>query len=248
PFPAVLKELGKEQADRIRADHYFKTRRAEPDGGQAAKAMNDPEASGPRHGLRCDLGAFVNALARRAVLVADSMAGLAPGQVVGASERRFPFDYLVLTVPLWIVRRMAWFALPEALALKLNVVRVNPIGDPYAKWDYVYTPYTPENLLHRLSPSDDGYQCEFNGEWIEGETNTKLTSDLNFLFPNGWALDAVKKGLNGHLLPLRGPAEWPANVRPLGRFAQWDSRATVDAVLDSSIRLAKDWFGHEWTA
>jgi hypothetical protein len=104
----------------------------------------------------------------------------------------------------------------------------------------VYTPYTPENLVHRISPSEGGYSVEMNGEWGD-ETSGKLRNELNFLFGNAWALNNVKKGLPGHLLPLGEAPEWPGNVRPLGRFAAWDPRMTTDKTLSAAIATARKW-------
>ena len=44
----------------------------------------------------------------------------------------------------------------------------------------------------------------------------------------------------GHLLPLpAGPPEYPERVYPLGRFAQWESRATVDTVLERAVEISE---------
>lgn len=240
PYPAHLKTLDKASASRIQEDHYKKTRRLEPDGG-LSRSMNDPEAAGPRSALEVDLADFVRKLALDADVVRDRLSVIRPDRVVGVSGIAYGYTHLVLTIPLWLVRRMCYFRLPDALAMKLNVVQIHPLRDPYAAWDYVYTPYTPDDLIHRISPRSNGYSCEFNGDWTEGETNTRLTSELNFLFPDGWALDGIKKGLNGHLLPLSERPLWPENIRPLGRFAQWDSRATSDVVLESAVKIADGW-------
>lgn len=242
PYPGVLKGLDHERALRIQHDHYRKTRHTEPD-AFAARSMNDPEYSGPKKALQCELDAFVRRLALGAPIIQDAAASIHPLVVKGASGASYPYDFLVLTIPLWVIRRLAWFKIPPALAVKLNIVRVEPIGNPYAKWDYVYTPYTPEGLIHRISPSEGEWSCEFNGDWPENdeETSRKLTSELNFLFRAGWAPCSVKKGLNGHLLPMDEKPEWPENITPLGRFAEWDPRATSDVVLDSVWKLVERW-------
>lgn len=240
PYPAHVQNLPKEEARRIQHDHYRKTRRTEPD-SFASKSMNDPESVGARGALRCDPHDVVQALAARATkIVADVIERIEPGRVRLKSGASLPFDFLITTLPLWIARRLFWFPLPEALAMKLNVVTVEHQRNPYARWDYVYTPYTPEDLVHRISPNDGGTAVEFNGEW-EDDTNDRLTSDLNFLFPDGWTPLRVVKGANGHLLPLESKPSWPDNVRPLGRFAQWNPRATSDVVLKESINLFSEW-------
>ncbi len=254
PYPGVFRGMEKDRAMRIQHDHYRKTRKVEPD-AFASRSMNDPESAGPRKALRTDMGKMLKELVARAPIVKKGAFRIEPHKVITVDpatkqEHSIHYDYLILTIPLWIIRSMVWFTLPESMAIKLNLLMVDPPqkGDDYAQWDYVYTPYTPEGLIHRISPRDGGYTCEFNGDWplqSEGgpgeDLHWRLTSELNFLFPEGWALADVKKGLNGHLIPLATKANWPSNIRPMGRFAQWDPRATSDVVLGSCLKLAEEW-------
>jgi hypothetical protein len=250
PHPGCFRGMDKDRALRIQHDHYRKTRKLEPD-AFAARSMNDPEANGPRRALRCDMQRVLKELIQRAPIFKAGVIAIEPHKVIvndGTGEKPLPYDYLLTSLPLWVTRKMAWFGpeLPEGLAVKLNLVMVEPPqrGDDYAQWDYVYTPYTPENLIHRISPTDGGYTLEFNGDWPEGVDNdlsVKITNELNFLFPHGWALTKTLKGLNGHLLPLAAKANWPINVRPVGRFAQWDPRVTTDVVLTTCLKLADEW-------
>lgn len=249
PYPTVLKSMPREHAERIQHDHYRKTRRTEPDGNDAAKSMNDPEAMGSRFALRTDAPRLIRQLEAQADIICDGAVEVRTNnqtvmpRVLGTSGVSRPYDYLIMTIPLWAIRNMVPWFVPEAFALKLNVCNVDVTRDPLSKWDYCYTPYTPGNLIHRISPRDGGWTVEFNGDWIDkdDETSVALTSDLNFIFPGGWALNAVRKGLNGHLLPLESQPEWPENVRPIGRFAEWDSRATADVVLSNCWKLANSW-------
>jgi len=191
PFPGVLKGMNKDRALRIQHDHYRKTRQIEPD-AFASRSMNDPESSGPRKALRCDMERMLKSLIELAPIVKDGCQRLSGNNVVGNSGAKYPFDYLVLTIPIWMIKPMVWFPLPDTMAIKLNLVMVDPPEkvDAFAQWDYVYTPYTPENMIHRISPRDGGYTCEFNGDWDANDTSVtdRLTSELNFLFPGGWAL------------------------------------------------------------
>lgn len=238
-YPAALRDMSPDHAKRIQEDHWRKTRKTEPD-KFAARSMNDPESVGTNRSLRTDLAQLVRQLALRANIAKDLAKVMTHDVVEGVSGRRYPFDAAVVTLPLWIARTVCpWLDPPPALALKLNIAQVSPLRDQYSKWDYVYTPYTPESLVHRFSPRDGGYSVEFNGEWSDEETNLKLTNELNFLFPEGWALDSMVKNMNGHLLPLESQPKWAPNVRPLGRFSEWDPRATADVVLATALNLAK---------
>jgi FAD dependent oxidoreductase len=245
PYPFSLRNMPPDEARTIQHAHYRKTRRTEPD-RLAEKSMNDPDNNGSVRSLKTDLPTFVRELAlrasRRGDLIKDAAEVITHDSVRGFSGAHYPFDAAIVTLPLWISRKVVpWLDVPFAGALKLNVVQVNPLKDPYARWDYVYTPYTPDDLVHRFSPRASGYNVEFNGIWDDAVTNALLTNELNFLFPHGWALDSITKGLNGHLLPLEREVNWKENVQPLGRFAQWDPRATTDVVLKTALDLAKQW-------
>jgi hypothetical protein len=238
PYPMCLATMDKDQAERIQADHYRKTRRVEP-GNESRKAMNDPASTKPRKALRCDFREMIVSLARLATFKKAALAKVEDGVAKLDNGESLPFDYLVLTIPLWIVKGIVPFPIPEGMAIKLNVAIVQPERDAYAKWDYVYTPYTPSKYIHRFSPHGGGYAIEANGN-MEKE---RLADDLQFIFGDGWRVLSVKEGLKGHLLPLEFEPTWPANIAPLGRFAKWDPRSTTDETLFNSMELAKRWFG-----
>lgn len=237
PYPNCLQSMDKDNAARIQADHYRKTRRTE--GGKLAKtAMNDPASTQPRKALRCHFPDMIKQLAIRTKVASATATKIEKDHVVIKGDKRIPYDYLVLTIPLWAIKECVDFYVPHGLAMKLNLATVSPRRDRYAKWDYVYMPYTPDDAVHRISPLGGGYSVEVNGDLDQ----LKLTSDLNFIFPEGWALERIRQGLKGHLLPLEQQPEWPENIAPLGRFAKWDARATADVTLDDAVALARRWF------
>jgi len=238
PYPKYLHSLPGSEAARIRADHYRKTRRTEADAESAATAMNDPAAAKPRKAIRAHFPEVITKLAGGLMVMKTAVTGIRGGALQTASGVSVPYDYCVVTIPLWAVRRMADFYVPEGVAMKLNVIQVHPLRDRYVQWDYVYTPYTPADAVHRFSPSGSGYSVEINGQLDV----PRMHSDLNFIFQDGWAIDQVTEGLKGHLLPLEVEPEWPNNIAPLGRFATWNSRSTMDVVLEDAIDLAERWF------
>jgi len=238
PYPKVFQQLSKDQADRIQADHYRKTRRTEPN-EHSSQAMNDPASVKPRRALRCNFADMITGLASSAEIVRSGLTQVEEDHVVLSGGGTLPYDFLVLTIPLWVIKRVAKFYVPDGVAMKLNVATVNPKRDRFARWDYVYTPYTPEDCIHRLSPSGGGYSVEANGDLDK----QAMYSDLNFIFPDGWYIETPNEGLKGHLLPLDSQPQLPENVALLGRFAKWDPRATTDVTLDESIDLAKRWLG-----
>jgi len=240
PYPKCFGEMSKDESVRIQSDHYRKTRRAEPDLKNAKRAMNDPASTKPRRALRCHFPEMIQELAARATIIKAGLVKVEAEHVELNGGDKLPYDYLVMTIPLWIIRRCVNFFVPEGMAMKLNVAVVVPSRDRYARWDYVYTPYTPADCIHRFSPSGDGYSVECNGDL----KHDSLASDLNFIFHGGWSIESLKEGLKGHLLDLERQPDWPENVAPLGRFSKWDSRATTDVTLDDANILAGRWFGH----
>jgi hypothetical protein len=237
PYPKVLEEMDAASALRVRYDHYRKTRRQEP-GEFGEKAMNDPESVSSRRAIRCDFPTLVKLLAERATVVKGQLARILHDKIITSNGNSHPFDYLVVTIPLWVLREVAYFPLPEAHAMRMNLARVRPIGDPFARWDYVYTPYTPEDAIHRVSHNGEGvYTCEINGVYDA----IKAASDLNFIFKDGYEPLSITEGLKGHLLPLPFRPDFPIHIAPLGRFAKWDPRSTQDVVLSDARALANDW-------
>jgi hypothetical protein len=237
PYPKALEEMPRDQARRIQFDHYRKTRRQEPT-AFAERSMNDPENVAAKRAIRCDFGAFIQGLAGQAKVVRGRLARIEPERVITMNGNSHDYDYLVLTIPLWVIRQVSYFPLPEAHAMSLNLIRLKPRGDPFAKWDYVYTPYTPADAIHRVSHNGEGvYTCEMNGVYDPIASG----SDLNFIFKDGYEPLHCINGLNGHLLPLTERPEYPDNVVALGRFAKWDPRSTLDVVLDDARACAEGW-------
>jgi len=238
PYPKCLRSMETEEARRIQDDHYRKTRLAEP-GKHSARAMNDPASTKPRKALRTDFVSLIESLAAGNEFIRLPLKSVMRHAVILGDGRLIPYDYLVMTIPLWAIRRCVDWYVPHGIAMKLNIVNMAPRRDRFAKWDYVYTPYTPENAVHRFSIQDAGYAVEVNGEL----DMDRVAGDLNFIFSSGWAIRNIQRDLKGHLLPLKEKTEWPSNVAPIGRFAQWDSRITADVTLEDAEKLARRWFG-----
>lgn len=236
PYPQALQKMAPEEALRVQQDHYVKTRKTQS-GSFGRKAMNDPTSSQARHAIRTDFESLVEKLARGVAIVPEAALEVNNHRVRLSGGNWLDYDVLIATIPLWILRRICSWYLPEGFAMKLNIAWAVPERDVYAAWDFVYTPYTPSDYIHRFSPAGLGYMVEANGEL----DHLKLESDLQFIFQEGYYIKHVRAEMKGHLLPMNGQAQWPENVAPLGRFAQWDPRATMDTVLDGAEALAKRW-------
>jgi hypothetical protein len=236
-YPNYLREIGREQAARIQRDHYRKTRRIEP-GPYSSKAMNDPAAVGPKKALRCHFPEFIESMAKGVDIVQESCLHIGEDFLITNKGRTIFFDYAVLTAPLWVIKNMVSWHVPSSVAMELNIAIVEPRKDRFYQWDYVYTPYTPGSSIHRLSPDGNDYAVEANGQL----DYVDFINDLNFLFSDGWHIKTMKNGLKGHLLPLSSQPEPPKNISLLGRFACWDTRMTVDVVMEHAIELSERWF------
>jgi hypothetical protein len=114
------------------------------------------------------------------------------------------------------------------MAVALNLLPVRASKDRYLRWDVVYTPHTPGNAIHRLYHGEEsGYVCEFSGVVSEDA----VTSDLNYLFPDGWHADGAMATTHGKLVALQDRPVWLPKVRPVGRMAQWDEGVSVTRVI-----------------
>jgi len=244
PYPRCFEGMAPEEAARIQADHYRKTRRMEP-GVFGSKSMNDPAAKPTRRAIRCDFSDMISRLAARANIVKESMDRIVSrgNHILTTGGKRIKYDQLIVTIPLWAIRGNADFYVPQGMAMALNIAQVDPMRDRYSRWDYVYTPYTPGNAIHRFSPSGSGYSVEVNGNW--DDQIRPVLDDLAFIFDGSFVVRTIKKGLKGHLLDLQEKPAWPDNVTPLGRFAQWDPRATTDTTCATAHKLARQWWGDQ---
>jgi len=243
-YPELFQRMDKYKVAQIQMDHFRKTRMMEP-GSHYKTAMNDPANSISKGAIRLDFVDMVNRLAARLKRDGGEIVREKVIKVLGENSlmtdkgRRYAFDYLIFTVPLWIIKRLVDFYIPDAMAMNLNLIDVVPKNDRYAGWDYVYTPYTPGDAIHRFSVDGVCYVCELNGELAPRMVD--VVSDLNFIFGAGYVIKKITRGLKGHLHPMGEKIQWPENMAPLGRFAEWNSRGTVDKILENAIELAEKW-------
>lgn len=225
-----------ERAKRIHFQHYRKTRLVMPTSFNV-KSIDDPEVGAMRHAVSCDYFELVRVLAqgvkvlRQRVLYADP-------RRIETKDGVYPFDRIMVCAPLWTMQNVfPGVDIPDAMAVKLHVLQVDSVKDRYLKWDFVYTPYTPGQMIHRLYNNNDGYACQFSGELDED----RLQSDLHFLFPDGWSAEDEPITIPGYMLPLAEPVEWTSGIMPVGKYARWDNKATVTTTIQDVNRMARLW-------
>lgn len=232
-----------ERAKRVHYDYYRKTRLAQPD-SYNVKSIDDPEVGPSRHAIQCDYVEFVSMLSKGVSVVRDRIKSIGltatGGMNVETRNSVYGFKRLIVSSPLWEVKRLFDFDIPDSLAVKVNVIQVKTVKDTFLKWDFVYTPYTPDNVIHRVFTYNDGYGCQYSGD----PDDNHIQSDLNFLFPDGWYVSQDPVAVPGHLLPLSEPVDWPTGIIPVGKHARWDNKATVTSTIKEISKLSRLWHGN----
>lgn len=232
--------------DRLMAAHWEKTRGC---GAVDSRSMNGGPGGAPNpHRIRtngADLAAALAARAREGADVHEGVPVAAIGKrTVSVGTEGIPYDSLVTTVPLWAFRGL-WAgpevgvhttSAPTARRLFIKTYRAPSFSRGHSGWDYIYTPWTAHGVVHRVSPGpDDTWNAEAN--LLASQPEARMERDAADILGDDAELLATVR-THGHLLPLDAPPVYPDRVYPLGRFAQWDGRATVDKVLERSEVIA----------
>lgn len=242
PYPRVFRQLGKLRTQVIRTALWAKTRliNATPYPWQSV----DYDSSATKTGVQYEWAEFIEEIyGTRSVAISSSFA-IRSDRIVYSNGAQLPFDLCLVTLPLWTCQDLVEWHLPHASAVALNtaIIDANQVPgerDLMAGWDSVWTPYTPDNVVHRVFQIGDEYHVQFSGHWQEGEVYPALLGDLNYLFPSGWAPTGAHRGDPGYLCPLSEKALWPKTVVPLGRLAKWDSRATFAQTIDEVSKILR---------
>ncbi len=243
PFPHALRLFGKDAGSIIRADLYSKTRliRCET---APHKLSLDLELASTKVGLHFVWAEFIDSILEGLSINRKRVKTLRTNSVVFEDGSHETFDLCLVTAPLWRCQDLCEWPLPHACAVALNTAVVDSNSDQEAKehlsgWDYVWTPYTPDATVHRVFQVNGEYHAQFSGAWAAEQEHPTLIGDLNYLFPAGWAPTNAFRGEAGFLCPLSEKPIWPKSVRPLGRLAQWDGKATISNTVDEVSRILR---------
>lgn len=235
-YPGALARMRAEELCRIQADIHIKETRTPPPDWTRDTLAPEPR---PARAIRFDAGELATAISRRIDVTRTAAAQVEGKVVVDTHGNRHPADAVMWTRPLWEARqRVSWY-IPEAVVTQRHLVLVKPRRNMLAQWDWVHTPYTPAGAVHRVTSLGGLYAAEIHGRFRA----TDATSDLQFIFPQGYAIRHTVHALSGCMLPLSQAPEWPAHVVPLGPYAEWTPKATTDVVLDAARRIAAHWLG-----
>jgi hypothetical protein len=248
-YPDQFKKLTRGEKERVYLDYYRKTRLKEPSNKDLRMAMSEPPKGKPKSALRTDSRLFIDCLFehisdRGHRVIRDYIEAIGLRNII-LKRSTIPYDYLVLTIPLWEVKKLAYWNVPDSVAMATNVLMVVAKYGGNVQWEYVYTPYTPGNAVHRFTTFGGAvYAVEVNG--VLNPRMIDVCSDLNFLFKDVWYIQEIHERTSGHLLPLVMDEDekiyWPDNVVPLGTFTEWDSNCTLDMVLDKAKKIGRRWF------
>jgi glycine/D-amino acid oxidase-like deaminating enzyme len=160
------------------------------------------------------------------------------------TNTRTPFDLLVSAVPLWSFKSIyhGRKPIPNARAHRLMLRTYDaPSFTEVRGLDYLYTPSTQFGMIHRVSSDalSGRVTVEANRRHRDPDHDVEaLMRDVGSLLGHDAKL-VDKAETHGHLIPIREPWEYPDRIVPIGRFAQWDSRATFDKVFERAEAIAE---------
>ena len=263
PHPTWLRSLSTIQREHIQRLHWMKTRGSSE--GFRTDCMNDPLGEGDAMALAVNHGELIKALAFYCrLLLKRRVVAIEPDHILfestdgdwtdalwrsGIRSPALPYDLLITTLPLGLTARLAkWTGLPDVKPNPLTIVNVQADGTlPWWRvagehhWNYLYTPFMKK--VSRLSAGSlaGRFQAEAPGEVSIAE----VAADLKHVFGG---LDGLfspssfgeRRVIPGHLRPLDRPLLWPGNWLSLGRFAEWNPRATAEKVLDRVIEWKQE--------
>ena len=224
-------------------------------------AMNDPDSEvgspfvgGEERRILVSPGEYAELLTARALqdsrvqLICDGIVELGvkvPHRILGSELLYEETNSVFSTVPLPSLYKMLCRQSPVHRCRKLMVMSVRLGNDHrFDDYDYVYFPAPGDGRMHRIavrSLRTNMWDFEIGYDTSAGPPSVGEVFKSLAAFPDlsvGGFVHATV-GLAGHLLPtVVGVDEdpLPASVHPVGRFAQWDSRMTLDRVA----RRARD--------
>jgi hypothetical protein len=255
PHPEFLNAMTPDVRLMVMANHWVKTRGTTD--GFRADCMNDPGGNGADMMMECDLAAVLDCLISRAeeggaILRRDvKILSIEPDHV-RTQYAMLAHDVLVPTIPLAALSKLApWADLPNASPRPLGIVEWMLPSTAQPEWDYMYNPFTPGpgmSASRYTWPRMGVFQAEVPGvglkhAWPIGrdEVMRDITCEARIILKQWWGimppLSTDHRVIPGHLTPLAQPLVWPSNWYPLGRFTQWEPRATSERVLADALKV-----------
>lgn len=253
-LPECLVYLSSEYTKQIKIDYYKKTRFTKQNKHWLVKSFVEPSVLGYKKALRSDEDSFVKALINKCkengckfynkeVIRINKNKVLLNGIEESLNSDFVNYDYIILTIPLWDIKKIAYWNVPNCKAVEKNILLVLPYVNRYSWWQSVYTPYTPEQEVSRIVFHEDNVAVEVNGN-LNGR-NKYILSDLNYLFKHGYDIQKVRKNLKGYMLPLDEKHETPKNIFAVGMYSEWDYKKNIYTTLKDSKKIANKLFANK---
>lgn len=259
--PGWLGKMAADMVDQVQRAHWLKTRGTTD--GFRRDCMNDPAGNGADMMLECDLGLVIERLAdgaerEGATLCTDArITNIFQSHTVNNCIQT-RYDILVPTIPLGVLAKLApWAGLPVIEPRKLVVIDMKLGSNIEPTWDYMYNPF--DHLAARWGNAHSASRYTWQGPghfqaeapnasgWIDGNDPlahavvSQVKDEAQEILAPWTSRRAfatlVGRIIPGHLPPLAEPIDWPSCWRPLGRFAQWEPRATSERVLADAHRI-----------
>lgn len=235
-FPLKNKVVGKSVIDKIKTDFYIKTRKLQPP-KKFYRHFDDQCAIGIKKSVKCDYDELIKKLSNGIAIKKESCVSIGDNVVITNRGRILRYDHLVSTIPLWSLKKICDWDIPDSKAMNLTVSIVDVNRDKYSLHDFIYTPYTPKNCIHKMSITGCDYAVESNGVFKE----KNLHKDLDYLFPDGWKIKKMYHNLSGYMFQLDKKPILPDNVALVGKFSQWDGSVAADSILNTALSLYDQW-------
>ena len=256
--PETMAQMSTMERYRVQLLHWNKTRATSV--GLRDDCMNDP--LGSHQALQCD---HLELLRRLECKVRDAGCDVRLGSNIvsigdsdglgmrcinlreGLAELSIGYDTLVPTLSLGILDKLApWARFPRAETTKLGIYQIELPIHLRPAWDYLYTPdiewisRIAHTEAHTLMVEVPWHQIQFEAAERNNPTPTmfQVLPVIERILKEEVGLEGVcvdERFIPGHLRPLGESVFWPPGWFPLGRFAQWDSRATADKVYARAL-------------
>jgi glycine/D-amino acid oxidase-like deaminating enzyme len=244
PHPEWLARQHEEERLEIQRLHWKRTRGSLD--GFTPTCMNDPLGGASDEAVRLDHGELLTRLEKSA---RDAGVNFWNGCTVQSVNKShvdtsrgiLEYDKLITTLPLTHCSGLFKDVdIPAPQYQKLTVARTKRLPlfleeRGALEFDYIYTPKMA--LIHRIARTyENHWDFEATGQHPEPEMMEPFrdTPDHRIHFES-------VQFIPGHLLPLEHPIQWPDNIIPIGRFAEWDTRSTAEKSLDKLVALRARW-------
>lgn len=243
PHPEFINSLPAASRLMWQTMHWQKTRGSMD--GFKDTCMNDPAGNGSAPALAFNHKELIGRLASELeidgveIITNAKVSKVEPEFLEVEGRGSFPWSRLITTLPVPLMARLTpWAKLPASG--RSNTLTV-AFFDELPQWlvdlgvqhfDYTYTPLL--SGVHRISMVNGmrvSWQAEASGK----------VSDAVFKEALGDVKIKLLAHMPGHLLSLEFAPHWPEGIAPIGRYAEWNSRATAEWSLDRAFSLRHGW-------